>query len=382
MKPKFYTLIVLIAATALLFSCKSASKLYKQGNYDEAVEAAVKKLQKKPGDAEMKALIQSAYQYAVTDHEKRIADYSANSSDLKYEWVYNEYADLQNLYNAIYRAPEVYELVKPADYSFLVISYREKAGDAHIARGLTWMKQPDRESAKKAYREFQTALNFIPGDIKIQQLLTDSYDAAVTRVVITQIGNYDFQYSSYNSSPQNSGDEIIRNLVYNSGNEFVKFYSVPDARSRHIEPGQVIELHLNDINIGRIQENWYTQEVTKDAVIKEIVFKPDSTVKVYGKVKAKITTVKRTLVSRGNLSIIIRDHNGHAIWNDNVYGENRWATEFSTYTGDERALSDEDKHLINRRPDNIPGERSIIDCITQEVFNNASYRIRNYYSRY
>ncbi|MES1220189.1 MAG: hypothetical protein ABUT20_32100 [Bacteroidota bacterium] len=382
MKPKFYTLIFLFFAAILLDSCKSASKLYKQGNYDEAVQTAVKKLQKKPDDADMKALIVSAYQYAVTDHENRIADYNSNSNDLKYEWIYSEYADLQNLYNAIFNAPQVYELVKPVNYSSYVTTYREKASDAHVARGLSWMKQTDRESAKKAYYEFQTALSFAPGNIKIQQFLNNSYDAALTRVVVSQIDNYGFQYSSYNSSLRNSGDEIINKLSYNSGNEFVKFYSVPDARNQKIEPDQVVELRLNDINIGRVQEDRYTKEVTKDVVIKEIVFKPDSVVKVYGKVKAKITTIKRTLVSNGNLGITVRNNNGAALWNDNVYGDNKWSTEFSTYTGDERALSDEDKHLINRREDNIPGQVSIIDCIKQEVYNNALNRIKDYYSRY
>ena len=208
MNRKFYTLIVLITAAAtLLVSCKSASKLYRQGNYDEAVEAAVKKLQKKPGDAEMKALIQSAYQYAVTDHEKRIQNYSASTSDLKYEWIYAEYSGLQNLYNAIHRAPEIVELVHPADYSSYVTTYREKAADAHTARGITWMNQNNRESYKKAFREFQAASGFKPDDIKIQQLLNHAYDAAVTRVVITQTDNENYLFSAYSySNTQNAMD--------------------------------------------------------------------------------------------------------------------------------------------------------------------------------
>lgn len=54
----------------------------------------------------------------------------------------------------------------------------------------------------------------------------------------------------------------------------------------------------------------------------------------------------------------------------------------ATYTGDERALSEEDKRLINKRPDNIPVQSSIIDCIEQDVVNNTFYRLKDYYSRY
>ena len=45
MKSKLY--ILLFASISILaFSCKTASKLYEKGNYDEAVELAAKKLQK------------------------------------------------------------------------------------------------------------------------------------------------------------------------------------------------------------------------------------------------------------------------------------------------------------------------------------------------
>ena len=67
---KIYTLFGLIAIV-LITGCKTAAKLYDKGNYDEAVQLAVKKLQKKP-DNEMRELLQSAYHYAVNDHEARI----------------------------------------------------------------------------------------------------------------------------------------------------------------------------------------------------------------------------------------------------------------------------------------------------------------------
>jgi len=78
---KIYTLFGLIAFV-LITGCKTAAKLYDKGNYDEAVELAVKKLKKKP-DNELRALLQSAYQYAVNDHETRIHQLSDNTNELK-----------------------------------------------------------------------------------------------------------------------------------------------------------------------------------------------------------------------------------------------------------------------------------------------------------
>src|SRR5215831_12746132 len=82
-------LFIFIAVTTLIAGCKSASKLYQKGNYDEAVQVAVKKLQKDPNDPKLKSVVQDAYRYAVTDHESRIRNYESMDNEMKYEWMYN-----------------------------------------------------------------------------------------------------------------------------------------------------------------------------------------------------------------------------------------------------------------------------------------------------
>ncbi|MBK9570266.1 MAG: hypothetical protein IPO53_10385 [Chitinophagaceae bacterium] len=126
MKSKLY--ILLFAAIIFsAFSCKTASKLYEKGNYDEAVELAAKKLQKDPGDVKLLDIIQSSYRYAVNDHESRIRNHAESSNELKWEWMYAEYVSLQRMYEAIYRVPSVYTLVKPLDYSGYLVTYSEKS---------------------------------------------------------------------------------------------------------------------------------------------------------------------------------------------------------------------------------------------------------------
>jgi hypothetical protein len=379
---KIYILYFSISVAIGFVSCKSASKLYQKGNYDEAVQVAAKKLQKDPNDAKLRGIIQDAYHYAVTDHENQIRGYSENSNELKWEWIYNEYAALQNLYNAIYRSPSVYELIQPVDYSSYVATYADKAGEMRYQKGMQWMNNNDKQSFKNAYHEFQAAMRFKPGDVTIQQTLNDAYDAALTRVVIMPADDYGFRYSSYNNQLQSFDNDVIRNLQYNTGNEFVKFYSSWDAQRTNIIPDEIVEMRFTQLNLGRIRENYSSREVSKEVVIKETVHKPDSVIKEYGRVKAKITTTQRTLHSTGILNISIRDNSGRWLWNDNISGNHGWSSEFSTYTGDERALSDEDKKLVNRSKENPPREDEIIKCIKENIYNDFVYRLRNYYSRY
>jgi hypothetical protein len=244
------------------------------------------------------------------------------------------------------------------------------------------MDKNDKLSYKDAYHEFQAAMRYKPGDMNIRDKMNEAYDYAVTNVVLLPMDQYGLQYSSYNYSYNNIDDQLLRNLKYNTGNEFVKYYSSGEARSLNIRADQVIDMRFANMNIGRFHDEKTTREVSKEVVIKEIVIRPDSIVKVYGKVVAKITTTRRTMQSEGFLEMNIRDGNGRWLWSDNFRGDHNWSTEFATYTGDERALSDSDKQLINRRQEQPPGEEDIIRCITDEINSKLWCGVRDYYNRF
>lgn len=382
MKLKLYTLT--IAGLSLFFvSCKTASKMYEKGNYDEAVELAAKKLQKKPNDPKLLNIIQEAYRYAVNDHEGRIHTYSISNNELKWEWMYNEYTSLQKMYDAIYRVPEVYEIVKPAAYSSYLVTYAEKAAEVRFDRGIAFMNSYNKESYRNAYREFQASLRFRPGYREAIQKMNEAYDYAVTNVVILPMQqDGGFVYSSYSVGGNNLDDQVIRNLQYNSGDEFVKFYSAWDARSKNIRTDMEVDMRLSTLDIGRYHDSRNTRKLSKEVVIKEIVYRPDSVVKQYGKVFAEVTTTRRTMNSSAILQISVRDASGRWVWEDNFGSDHNWYTEFSTYTGDSRALSESDKQLVDRRREFAPSDNEIMRCLIDELSNTAQYRIRNHFSRY
>ena len=382
MKLKLYTLT--IAGLSLFFvSCKTASKMYEKGNYDEAVELAAKKLQKKPNDPKLLNIIQEAYRYAVNDHEGRIHTYSISNNELKWEWMYNEYVSLQKMYDAIYRVPEVYEIVKPAAYSSYLVTYAEKAAEVRFDRGIAFMNSYNKESYRNAYREFQASLRFRPGYREAIQRMNEAYDYAVTNVVILPMQqDGGFVYSSYSVGGNNLDDQVIRNLQYNSGDEFVKFYSAWDARSKNIRTDMEVDMRLSTLDIGRYHDSRNTRKLSKEVVIKEIVYRPDSVVKQYGKIFAEVTTTRRTMNSSAILQISVRDASGRWVWEDNFGSDHNWYTEFSTYTGDSRALSESDKQLVDRRREFAPSDNEIMRCLIDELSNTAQYRLRNYFSRY
>lgn len=378
---KIYTLVALIGFV-LFTGCKTASKLYDKGNYDEAVELAVKKLQKKNPDPEMRSLLQSAYNYAVNDHETRIRQLNDNTNELKWEWIYSEYASLQRLYEAIHRSPEAMDVVNAIDYSSYLNTYADKAADVRYDRGMQWMGRNDKMSYRNAYNEFEAALRYRPADLTFIDMRNEAYQNAIINVVVMPVESNHYRYSSYNDLEiRNFENDLLRQLQYNTGNQFVKFYSSWDANSRNIQADQFVDFRFSTMNLGRTRDENSSREVSKQIVVKEIVYRPDSVVKEYKTVFAKIKTTKRTMFSEGNLQVNIRDANGRWLWSDDLRGNHNWHTEFSTFTGDERALSDGDKELVNRRQDHAPREDEIIRCIINEINSNMTGRLRNYYSQ-
>jgi hypothetical protein len=86
------------------------------------------------------------------------------------------------------------------------------------------------------------------------------------------------------------------------------------------------------------------------------------------------------LVSQADLYITVRDTKGGIIWNDHFTGENRWQTEFASYTGDERALEDNDKTLC-KKDYNSPSTDKIMGDLFHQVQTDVGSRLRNYYTK-
>jgi hypothetical protein len=375
---KFYTLVFIAIA---VISCKTASKAYDKGDYRDAVELSIKKLQKDPNDGETKALLQSAYLAATRASESRIRTLS-NSSNRGYESIYNEYRRLQSLYETVQPYPSLVTLVHATDYSDYVKTYGQKVADGYYGQGMEAMERGDKASYRTAYRAFRSATRFADSR-EIRLKMDEAYQAALIHIVVLPMAN---NYGGFQHSAsyvlRNFGDELLRNLRYSVNNEFIQLHTEWDARSKNIIPDQLLKLDLGRFDFGRPYDKNETRTVSKEVVVKETVYKPDSVVKQYAKVTAQITTTKRTMISGGEVYASFLDPQGRVIWNDRMIGEHRWQTSFTTYRGDDRALSESDNAALNKTLDNAPAEEEVMERILDEIRSDMRHRLGSYFSQF
>lgn len=368
----------------IIFSCKTATKAYDKGNYQEAIELAARKLQKEPFDGETKALAQNSYRQAVKMHEDKVRQLSSSSTEKKFEQIYNEYRQLQNLYDLVQRYPSLQNVIKANDYTDYLVTYRDRAADYYYQRGISKMNENTKMAYREAYQHFRNASKY-RDDSVLRNKLEESYKLAVVKVVVLPMNEFMYGggYQTNNSYLfRNFETDLLRTLRYNTNNQFVEFYSEWDARGRNVDPDEVLDLRLGRMDIGRPYDRQNTRTVSKEVVVKETVYKPDSVVKQYSKVTAQVTTTQRIMVSEGELFVTSRDGRGRILWNETFRGQHRWQVEFTTYTGDERALSDRDKSLLNQRDFNVPREEEVIESVLRQIQLEMNQRVRNYYSRY
>ena len=376
---KFYLPLL----TALFFiGCKSASKAYNKGDYADAVELGIKKLQKDPSDAETSDLVKSAYSFAVNQHESNIRSLTNSNSDNRYETILREYSQLQDLYETIQSSPFAARTIKPSDYSAYLQTYRDKVAEQHLAVAERWMTEGTKRAFREAYNEYNYALRYQnTSDIKRKR--DDAYNAALTRILVVPIQNYGgYSYHS-DLQLQQFQTDVMRTLAYNLNDGFVRFFSEWDLRNNNLEPDQVLEMNLGRIRICQPLDESSAKEVSKQVVVKETVYKPDSVLKQYATVSAKIINTRRTLLSEGDLYLTLRDAKGRVVWTDRFTGQHRWQTEFATYTGDERALSENDRTQLGRT-NNVtpPREEEIMRELYRQIQSDLSSRLRGYFARF
>lgn len=104
---------------------------------------------------------------------------------------------------------------------------------------------------------------------------------------------------------------------------------------------------------------------------------------VYGTVKAKFKSYRKEVVSEGLLSMRIIDANTDAVLlQQKLPGEFVWLNEWASFTGDERALSEEQLRLCELEEVLPPHPQDLFVEFTKPIFGQLRSHVQEFYRRY
>lgn len=373
-------ILPLILSVAVLFTACSSGKFQASVSEDKPLFKAINELYKKPDNAKAKADIKVLFDNTIARHEEAIAVYRNSSSDNRWDKIINELDALQNIYTSVQSVPAAFALVQPKSYFQELEAAKEDAAEFFYVKGNNLLDKETRATDLQAYEAFKMTKRYVIGYKDADKLMQDAYEMATINVVINPIIDDNIFFTSYSGidvryRPQDFEDNLVRELGGRNANIVpARFYTDRDARREHIEPDWMVDIRWRNIDVSPTIPRQYTRQVSRDIQ----VGKDTSGKAVYQTVKATLQITERTINVYGGVdyqvSDLISDRNvDQGLITDRV----SWTEQYASYSGDKRALSDQDWALVNsNRSFFRPTRADVLNTLMRKIYPDLRYRIQ------
>jgi hypothetical protein len=368
---RILSLLTIVLIAPLLTECVSGKGSYKHGNYYQAVLESVQRLRSKPTHSKSKEILRLSYPAAISFIETQTQNAINSNDPNKWTIAVNNYNLINRLYEEIQRAPGALQIIpNPVNKYNELKDSKQKAAEEKYEQALQAMMRNTREDAKRAYFLFRDVNNLSPEYKETIEMGNQAKFNATLKVVVNPTT---INPTNWNFEPQIFGYRA---------NEFVRFYTPDEARNENL---QRVDQYAT------LVVNQYTESLP--SISKSVSDVMDSiktgdrkvgttTVPVYSKVRAKVTTFTKTVRGRGSVNFIVTDGSSKAdIQNQNVASEQTWSSEWAIYTGDIRALSQNLKQLTQRREPFINNSQ-LREQVRRDLEQKLANTVANFYRNY
>ncbi len=246
--------IILFLFTALLITaCGSSKKQMEKGNYDAAIDKAVKQLRRDPSDNKQLEILDNAYKIANEQDNERIRFLKMEGKPDNWDEIYLIYKrlyDRQTLVRTIpgYNVPYV-------DYMQEMVVAKRKAADYYYAHGTELMKNQAKESYRQAYYEFVRAKEYVGDYEGIDNKIVEARYLGMSRVLVS------VQNRSIIKFPREFEDDLLALNLPSLNSEWVEYHTAV------LDPNIQFDYFVN-VNIVNVMVS-PDQTVQRDSVIKK-----------------------------------------------------------------------------------------------------------------
>lgn len=372
--------LLLFAIVLTMASCTSSSKMYNKGRYDQAVTKAVDKLRSSPDHAESQRTLKQAYPLAVETALRDINNALQGNSVTKYDVVINRYEQLNRLADEIYTCPKAIQLVPaPREFQAELQQTKEIAAKHYYDLGVKELNGRTIPQARTAHQYFVQANNYVNGYRDVTAKIDEALFAAMMHVVV--------ESPPMPERYKVSSDFFYSNLVteMNKTNQkaYVRFYTPEEAKNAGMKkPDHFIVLDFIDFTVGNVRESKSTQDVKRDSVPITVEISGRKTT-AYTTATAKLTTFKREVISAGKLRVRVLDATNEGVIDQRSFdGSYVWTSVWGSFTGDDRALSNEQKRITKQEAALPPPNQDLFIEFTKPIYTQVVTYVRNIYRKY
>ncbi len=368
-------LLLLSVLLSILISCsgrKQVEKALNTGNYDQAIYNALKKLETnkdKKRKQDYIVLLQDAFYKAVDNDLTTIKHLKKDNNPDLYEDIYETYTKLNRRQESI---KPVLPLTingksvqfKFKDYSDDIVSYRVKTSEYLYEKGLQLLNSVDKMKIREAYDNFKYIEDINPNYKNSRNLIQEAHEKGSDYIIVS------IENQTQQIIPQRLEDDLLNFDTYGLN----KFWTVYHANENdNINYDYAMQLQMKQINISpeqikereflrekEIKDGWEYQLDSEGNVMKDTLGN-DIKVDKFVNLKARYLESHQIKSTQIIADVVYLDLQSNQVL-DRFTIDSGFVFEniFGSFRGDKRALTKEDKDIINNRIMPFPSSEEMV----------------------
>jgi hypothetical protein len=252
--------ILLVFILAIILSgCGSSKKQLEKGNYDAAIDKAVKSLRKDPKDSKQIATLETAYEIANRQDNERIRFLKMEGKANSWDEIYLIYKRLNDRQATVRSVPNLNSGGRPVQFQYVdymqdMVIAKRKAADFYFAHGNELMKSNIKESYRQAYGEFIRAKDYVGDYEGIDNKILQARNQGMSRVFVSVINKSILKF------PKEFEDDLLALDLPNLNTEWVEYHT--QNLDQNIQYDYFVNVNVKNVLVTP------NQTLQRDSVIK------------------------------------------------------------------------------------------------------------------
>ncbi|MEI8046838.1 MAG: hypothetical protein WCI92_05625 [Bacteroidota bacterium] len=246
----------------ILSGCSTSKKQLQKGNYDAAIEKAVKQLRKDGSDAKQIEILDQAYTKANDRDNEQIRFLKMEGQPDNWDEIYQLYRALNDRQALVKTVTPLNLNGKTVDYQYVdympdMIATKRRAADFYYAHGIELMKNNQKDSYRQAYAEFVRAKEYMGDYEGINAKIQDAKQRGMSKVLVS------VQNNSIIKFPPEFERDLISLDLPRLNSEWVEYYTRDMGNNTQYD--FFVNVNVNNVAVSP------DKVVQKDSVVKKEV---------------------------------------------------------------------------------------------------------------
>jgi hypothetical protein len=257
MKRAFSVFFIL---TLILSGCGSSKKQLEKGNYEAAIDKAVRQLRKDPRDTKQITTLDRSYKIINEQDNERIRFLKMENKPANWDEIYLINKRLSDRQALVRTVLPLNMSGKTIDYPYIdympeMIAAKQKSADYYYAHGNELMENGLKESYRQAYYEFVRAKEYVGDYEGIDSKISECKYLGMSRVLVT------LQNMSLLKFTQEFEEDLLSLDLPRLNSEWVEYHT------RNLDADTEYDYVIN-VNVKNIAVS-HDQTMQRDTVVKK-----------------------------------------------------------------------------------------------------------------